>query len=312
MTRERGGIVDALFQQLFVLYVFIFLGWLLGRIKKDAAQKSGLLSFLLVNLFFPCKLFLNYAKRFTVDYVRQNGTVFFIAIGILAVLVLIGEVLARLLTRDGYARKVYSYNTPITNYAYFGYLLVEQVFGPGAMNNLMVFCIPTSLYCYTFGVAKLMDRKVSLKSLRNTITISIGLGIVWGLLQLPLPGAVETAMTSASGCVGPVSMVLVGLVLSTFSPKDLLPDVSTVVFCLVRLLLVPLAVLGMCKGLGAVMTLPEAVYPSAVLMACMPCGLNPVVFPRLIGQDCRLGAKLILLSSILSAATIPLWLWIIG
>jgi len=107
-------------------------------------------------------------------------------------------------------------------------------------------------------------------------------------------------------------MVLVGLVLSSFSGKDLIPNREAVVFCLVRLLLVPLAVFGICKGLSCVMTLPEAVYPYAVLMACMPCGLNPVVFPKLIGQDCRLGAKLILLSSILSCATIPLWLWIIG
>lgn len=304
--------MDALFKQLLVLYLFIFLGWLLGRIKKDAAQKSSLLSFLLVNLFFPCKLFLNYANHFTVDYIRQNYMTFFIATGILAVLALIGELFPRLLTKHSYERKVYSYSTTITNYAYFGYVLVEQVFGPAAMNNMMVFCIPLSFYCYTFGVSKLMDRKVSFKSLLNTITISIVLGIIWGLFQLPLPGVVKTVMSNANACVGPVSMVLVGLVLSTFSAKDLMPDGRTIVFCLARLLLVPLAVFGICKGLGALMPLPEAVYPSAVLMACMPCGLNPVVFPRLVGQDCRLGAKLILLSSILSAVTIPIWLWIIG
>lgn len=304
--------MDALFEQLFVLYLFIFLGWLLGKLKKDAAGKSSILSFLLVNLFFPCKLFMNYANHFTVSYIRQNYITLFISTGILLVLVLIGQLLPRLLTKHSYERKVYSYNTTITNYAYFGYVLVEQVFGSAAMNNMMVFCIPASLYCYTFGVSMLMDKKVSFKSLLNTITVSIALGIVWGLLQLPLPGAVQTVMKNASSCVGPVSMVLVGLVLSSFSAKDLMPNRSAVIFCLVRLLLVPLAVLVICKGLACVMPLPEAVYPYAVLMACMPCGLNPVVFPRLIGQDCRLGAKLILLSSILSCATIPLWLWIIG
>ena len=304
--------MEALFKQLFVLYVFIFLGWVLGKVKKDASEKSGLLSFLLVNLFLPCKMFLNYANHFTVDYIRQNYLTLFISTGILAVLALIGELLPRLLTKHGYARKVYSYNTTITNYAYLGYVLVEQVFGPAAMNNMMVFCIPFSLYCYTFGVSKLMDRKVSFKSLLNMITISLALGIVWGLFRLPLPGVAKTVMSNASACVGPVSMVLVGLVLSAFSAKDLIPDGRTVVFCLIKLLLVPLAVYGICKGLGAVMTLPEAVYPAAVLMACMPCGLNPVVFPRLIGQDCRLGAKLILLSSALATATIPLWLYVIG
>ena len=303
--------MSTLFEQLFVLYLFIFLGWLLGKLKKDAAEKSGLLSFLLVNLFFPCKLFLNYADRFTVSYVRQNYMTFFISTGILLILVLIGQLLPRLLTKHSYERKVYSYNTSIANYAYFGYVLVEQVFGPAAMNNMMVCCIPASLYCYTFGVSMLMDKKVSGKSLLNTITVSIALGILWGLLQLPLPGAVRTVIKSASSCVGPISMVLVGLVLSSFSAKDLMPNGSVVVFCLVRLLLVPFVVFGICKGLACVISLPEAVYPYAVLMACMPCGLNPVVFPKMVGQDCRLGAKLIILSSVLSAVTIPLWLWII-
>ncbi len=304
--------MSALFEQLIVLYLFIFLGWLIGKLKKGAADKSSLLSVLLVNFFFPCKIFLNYAENFTVSYIQQNYMTLFISIGILLVMVLIGQLLPRMLTKHSYERKVYSYNTTITNYAYFGYVLVEQVFGPAAMNNMMVFCIPCSIYCYTFGVSMLMDRKLSLKSLCNAITISIGLGIVWGLLQLPLPGAVETVMRNAGSCVGPVSMVMVGLVLSSFSGKDLMPNWQTIVFCLVRLLPVPLVIFGICKGLGAIMTLPEAVYPYAVLMACMPCGLNPVVFPKLIGQDCRLGAKLILLSSILSCATIPLWLWIIG
>lgn len=47
----------AMFEQLLVLYLFIFLGWLLGKLKKDMQSKSGLLSFLLVNLFSPASCF---------------------------------------------------------------------------------------------------------------------------------------------------------------------------------------------------------------------------------------------------------------
>ena len=304
--------MKALYEQLFMLCLFIFLGWLLGALKKDAAQKSGLLSFLLVNLFFPCKIFLSYANNFTVDYIQRNYMTLLISTGILLLMVILGQFLPKILTKDSYQRKLYNYSTSITNYGYFGYVLVGEVFGTAAMNNMMVYCIPCSLYCYTFGVSLLLNKKASIKTLFNTITVSIGLGIVWGLLQLPLPDAVQTVMSSAAGCVGPVSMVLVGLVLSTFSFKDLLPNFSVVVFSLIRLLVLPAIAFGVCKALSLVMTLPEAVYPSAVLMACMPCGLNPVVFPRLIGQDCRPGAKLILLSSILACFTIPFWLQIIG
>lgn len=303
--------MEALLKQLFVMYIFILLGWFFGRIRKDVGEKSSILSFLLVNLFLPCKQFLNFSTNFTVDYLRNNYLTVFISVGILLVLVGLGHVIPKALSREPYERKVYNYNTSISNYAYFGYVLVEQTLGASAMNNLMVFCIPFSLYCYTFGVAMLMNRDNSLKSLLNTPTISIALGIIWGLLRLPVPNLVQSVMQNASGCVGPVSMVLVGLVLSSFPLKSLIPNKSVWAFCGVRLLVVPLAVWGICQALALVMPLPAAVYPSAVLMACMPCGLNPVVFPRLIGQDCSLGAKLILLSCTLSCLTIPLWLLLV-
>jgi len=60
-----------------------------------------------------------------------------------------------------------------------------------------------------------------------------------------------------------------------------------------------------------VFTLPAAVYPFAVIVASMPCGLNTVVFPRLVGEDCRMGARMILYSHIFSMATIPLWMMIL-
>ena len=301
--------MEALLKQISVMYLFVLLGWFFGKRRKDVGEKSSILSFLLVNLFLPCKLFLNFSTNFTPDYLRDNYLTVFISVGILLVLLVLGRWFSGLLTKEPYERKVYDYSTSVTNYAYFGYVLVEQALGDAAMNNLMVFCIPFSLYCYTFGVASLMNRGNSFKSLVNTVTVSIAAGIFWGLLGLPVPDVLRTAMQNASGCVGPLSMVLVGLSLSTFPVKSLIPGRTVWIFCALRLTAVPFVVWGICRLLGLVMTLPEAVYPSAVIMACMPCGLNTVVFPRMIGQDCRLGAKLILLSCILSCATIPFWLW---
>ena len=38
----------------------------------------------------------------------------------------------------------------------------------------------------------------------------------------------------------------------------------------------------------------------------MPCGLNTIVFPRLVGEKCEIGAGLAFISSILSLITLPL------
>ena len=303
--------MGALIEQLCVLYIFIIVGFYLGKKRPDASANSGIVSYVLVNVFFPAKIFLNFSTSFTVDYVKNNYISVFIGIGLLLLMLALGVGVAKLLGRTPYEKKVYVYSTAISNYAYLGYVLVGEALGNAAMNNLMTFCIPISIFCNTVGIAMLMDKKINLKNLFQPVTVAMFVGIAWGLLGLPMPQMLNTVLKSAGACMGPVSMVLVGLVLAGFTWKQLLPSWQAWGFCLVRLIIVPAMVYGVCMLIGQFIPLPDAVYPSAVIMAAMPCGLNPVVYPKLIGQDCSLGAKLIPLTSILSMATIPLWLWII-
>ena len=149
------------------------------------------------------------------------------------------------------------------------------------------------------------------KKLLNPMTVAILLGCLFGLVGIPVPSVVDTVLTSASACVGPVSMLLVGLVISSFTKEQLLPGRETVAFVLLRLAVLPAVVFGICKLLSLAFTLPPAVYPFAVIVACMPCGLNTVVFPRLVGEDCSQGARMIFYSHALSMITIPLWLAIL-
>ncbi len=304
--------MEVLIRQLVVLYIFIIVGIILGKWRKDMAQKSSLLSFLTVNFLLPCKTFLSYSKNFTVSYLQNNYITIITSLGILCLLVLAGKMVGKLLGRDEYERKVYKYSVAVSNYAFFGYVLVENAFGSAALNDMMVFCLPFGLYCYTFGVALLMDKKVSFKSMCNPTTVSIAIGMVFGLTGIKLPAVINVAVSNASSAVGPVSMLLVGLVLSGFTMKELMPNWQTWVFCVIRLLVLPAGVYGICLVLRQFVDLPVSVYPMSVFMAAMPCGLNPVIYPRLIGKDCSLGAKLIPLTAILACITMPLWLHLTG
>ena len=49
----------------------------------------------------------------------------------------------------------------------------------------------------------------------------------------------------------------------------------------------------------------------AIIVTCMPCGLNTIVFPKLVGEDCSLGAGLVLTTHALSCITLPFWLFLI-
>lgn len=307
--KSEVGVMQAMLRQILVLYLFIFVGWLLGKRNKEQAARSNLISFLLVNVFLPCKVFGSFAADFTPSYIRENYVTVLISFGILLLFVALGRYLVPLFVKDTHQQRVYRYSLAISNYAYLGYVLAEAVFGAVGLANMILFCIPCAFYAYTFGFALITGKEGNLLSkLFNTMTVAIFLGMAVGLFGIPVPAVIATAVGAAGACAGPMSMLVTGLVLSTFPVRRLLPDVPTVVFSLVRLVLCPLAVFGVCKMLALFLTLPDAVWPFAVLTACMPCGLSSVVFPRLVGEDCEMPAKQVLLTHLLSIGTIPLWM----
>lgn len=298
--------VKIVFNQLAILYIFLVAGWLIGRIKKDKASHADILSVLLVNVFLPCKVFNTFANNFSAKYFSQNYVLPLSALVLLSVLSLIAFFGSRLLTKHKYEQKVYIYSFTITNYAYLGYTLIEAVFGEAVLSQFMLFAIPFIIFTYTVGYVLLTGGKKPLKKLLNPITVAIVLGMICGLTGFSVPKVLATAVSSASSCVGVLSMLLTGITLSTFNVKELLANKTAYVFSVLRLFVIPAIAYVICLGLKL-----DLMAPMVLIITCMPCGLNTIVFPKLIGEDCKPGARLALITHVLSIITLPFWLSLI-
>ena len=294
------------FNQLAVLYIFLIAGWLIGKIKKEKAPHADILSVLLVNILLPCKVFNTFANNFSVEYFAENYVLPLAAVVLLGVLALISRFASRLLTKHKYEQKVYTYSFAITNYAYLGYALIGSVFGEAVLSQFMLFAIPFIIYTYTVGYVLLTGGDKPLKKLLNPITVAIVLGIIFGLTGLPVPDILASAISSAAACVGPLSMLLTGITLSGFVLKELVRDKTAYIFSALRLVVIPAVAYLICRGLRL-----DQLAPMVLIITCMPCGLNTIVFPKLIGEDCKPGARLALITCVFSVVTLPFWLSLI-
>lgn len=293
--------------KLSILYIFLLVGFLFGKWKKEQNSHTQILSFLLVNLFLPTKVFNTFAKNFTKSYILEHGKTIVVSLSLLLLLVGFSLVCAKALTKDKYEQKVYRYSLTLSNYAYMGYALCESIFGEMGLTNLILFCIPFAIYTYTFGYAMLTEQGRSIKKLLNPLNAAIVLGIIFGLAEIKMPEFLVSAISSSSACVAPISMLLTGLTLSSFSLRGLFCDFRAYILTAVRLLIIPALVFLACNIFG----FDAAIKGSAIMMSCMPCGLNTIVFPKLIGRDCGLGARLAMISHLFSIATVPFWLSLI-
>lgn len=291
------------FEQLSILYIFLIAGWAIGKLQKDKASHGDILSVLLVNVFLPCKVFSTFAESATLEFLTSKYTFLIASVVLLGVLILLGHFIPKLITKNPFERRVYAYSVSIANFGYLGYSLVGAVFPREVLADFMFFAIPFVIYTYTIGYSMLTGGKFSVKKLINPLTIATVLGLLAGLTGLQLPELLGSALDISAACVGPISMVLTGITLATFTFKELLTDKISYIFSFLRLVAIPGVVFLICKGLKL-----DTILPMALIITCLPCGLNAIVFPNLVGEDCKPGARLALITHVLSLVTIPLWL----
>ena len=298
--------MSIVFGQISLMFIFIMSGWILGKAKIVKSEHTAILSALCVYLFLPANSIKAFSESFSVENIKNYYPLLIISGVTIIILTAASLALSKVITKDRYERKVMFYTLIIPNFGYMGYALAEGIYGTSALLDIIIYAIPFSIFCYSVGYCTLTGKSFSFKKLLNPPLIAILIGIIVGLTNFEFPGILASFMGKASSCMAPVSMLLAGLTISEFASKKLVSDKKVYLVCLLRLLVIPIAVFLVMKPFFS-----QSALRSAVLLNAMPCGLNTILFPKLIGEDCELGAKLAFVSNIMALVTIPLILSLI-
>ncbi len=286
-----------------MLLCFIVTGYLLRKSGKLPENAGKVLSALSATIFCPAYSIRNLWQNFTVTKIGQNALV--MGYGLLFVLLSIGLalLLARLLGKPGMERRSLAYAFSIPNYGYFGYPVIEGVFGSELLAQVLVFVVPLSIATNTYGYLLFTPNgKLSWKRVLNPLTLSPFIGMALGLSGLPMPGFVEDVLVGAGNCMSPSAMLLAGFVLGSFSLGKLFSGFRAYWLSIIRLVGIPavfFAGLWLCGAKDIWLLLPLTVF-------AMPLGLNMVVYPESQGMDASDNARMCCVSYILAIAVLPL------
>ena len=295
------------FGQVLSLFSFVTLGYILSKTGKVKTEHSKILSSILVNVCLPFSVFKSFAERFTVEYLRENYLMVTVSVAVLLILSVVAFFGSRLFSKNKYIQRIYEYSLVVPNLGYMGYPLAEAMYGAAGLMDLMMFCIPVYFYIYIYAFSYLTKSKMSLKGLLKPNIMAMVVGMILGLSGIQMPGLVSEILGKGGACVGPISMLLTGIVISEYKLKDILNDKKIYIMSALRLILIPLII-----GAALSMFADKGIVRTAVLLYALPCGLNTVVFAKLVNENCKIGAGLGLVSHLAACATIPLMFWIFG
>ena len=291
------------FKQVAILFIFAIIGFTLCKTKKIDSSHTKFLSTLVVWVFLPATTFKSFSTNFTLKYITEKYDIIITSAIALVVISTLAFFLSKILTKDKYRRSVYAYSLTVPNSGYMGIPLTQAIYGEAMLLNVLLFSLPIQLYLYTIGYCSLTKVKLTFKKLLNPPLIAIGLGAIFGLLGLTLPDFAADFLSTASAPMGPCTMLILGMTLSEYNFGKLLKPNMNYLVSFMRLIAIPAVTVIILKWLNL-----ENVIMPALIVYSMSCGLNTVVFPKLVDEDCETGAALALISTAISMATIPLML----
>lgn len=291
------------------LFLLIAIGFLLAKLKVLPDTAARTLARLENFVFVPCLILGTFLEHFNIERLSEYGVLLLVSAAINLAVIPLAILAARLLTKERYERNIFTYGLVFSNFGFMGNAVVSALF-PEIFLDYLIFTLPLWFLIYLWGVPSLLisdaDEKQTLgtrlKALVNPMFIAMLVGMVLGLLRVPMPSFVGTAITSLGNCMSPVAMLLTGITVSQISFKETFTSLKIYGVSLVRLAVLPL-LFWLCARW---IPFGEVAYICAVCSLAMPLGLNTIVIPSAYGKDTKIAAGMAIVSHLLSCVTIPL------
>lgn len=295
-----------LLKQISQLFLAILLGWLLVKTKILKPEDSRVLSLLALYGVTPCICITVFQIDYSPEILRGMLLALCAAILIHAVYFLLAFLLRRplRLNRVEQATSIYS-----------------------NANNLLIPIVTALLgkewliYNFAFSIVQLPlfwshcrilvsgETSISLrKILCNVNILSIFVGGALFLTKISLPAVLTDAMDSIGSMVGPLSMVVAGMLIGGMDLKRILSFRGVWKVAALRLLVFPLVALCLLKftGLASLVSHGETILLISFLAACAPSAATVTQLAQVYGHDAEYASAIYAVTTLLCIITMPL------
>jgi malonate transporter len=293
------------------VFALILVGWLARRLGALRAAATGELTRFVGYLALPALLF-DIIANAAWDEIWRPG--FVAAFGLGAVVIFAGVLAVRLVATGSLAdAAIDGLNAGYANTGFIGFPLALAALGRSAMAPTLVATIITACGMFAVGIVLIeigvqsgaSKRRIAVKVagalLRNPLLVAPALGALFPLLGGTPPAALESFTKLLGGAASPCALIAVGLFLADGEASTTGDFKSAGWLVALKLIAHPALTWALATrvfGLSPLLT------HTAVLMAALPTGAGPFMLAELYGREAGKTSRVVLVSTILSVATI--------
>lgn len=297
--------VLTLISKIVSLALIMLMGWLLVKGNVMRAQDSEGLSKLTLYLIMPCVIL----SSFQVDYSEEVKDGLFLAFLAAAVIHLILILLNTILKKTLHLDTVEQVSVMYSNAGNLIIPLVTAILGKEWVIYTSAFIVVQLILLWSHGKATLCGEKgFDLRKIFSNLNmISIVIGIMLFFTRIRIPALLQDTVDTVGGMIGPVSMLVTGMLLGGMDIRRLLTYKRVWLVSLLRLILVPLLILPLVKfsGISVLGAEGESVLLVTLLAVTTPSASTITQLAQVYEKDAQYACAINVVTTILCIVTIP-------
>ncbi|WP_455581003.1 AEC family transporter [Dysosmobacter sp.] len=297
-----------LLQQIAQLFLCIFLGWLLVRARLLKPEDSRVLSVVVLYLVIPCVI----VGAFQIDCTPDMFHGLLLSLGIAAAIHAVLFLLTALCRRPLRLGPVEQASVIYSNAGNLIVPIVSAILGKEWIIFTSMFVIVQLPLLWSHGRMLLSgERSVSWRKIfLNVNILSIFAGGVLFFLHLPLPALLVGAMDSIGATLGPLSMIVAGMLMGGVDFRAVLSRRSIWKVAFLRLVGFPLVILCLLRlsGLSSLVPKGETILLVSFLASITPSASAVTQMAQVYGREGEYAGSINVITTLLCIITMPLLL----
>lgn len=292
-----------------ILFLMIAVGYVLGKTKLLSDKARSDIATVVLYVSAPASIIYSMNIPMTQGLLYDFLLLVCISTGVFLFTFAFSLVSGWLLApKDPVKRSIYSASLYFGNYGFMGWPVCGMFFPLNGMLYAQVFSIPLNFILYLVTPAMLAKAsgkptKSAIRNILNPPVIGTAIAVALFLLQIKLPDILGKTVEMVGNTQTPLAMMVVGLTLARMNFKSIFKNGRAYIYAALKLLVLPLMVFAILKLIG----FTDTVLGVPVLLSAMPAGTMVLVLAQKYSGENEFATQLILLSTLLSLVTIPLF-----
>lgn len=293
--------------KIIVLFIAMIMGYIAKKTKIVDGHSTKALSGILANITNPCLMIASLQIDRNDELLKAAGVVLTMSFIIHIAMSFISHFIFKGV-KEKRNRGVYTYGLTYMNCGFMGYPIMQAMFPEHGLFYGVIYTVAFNILAWTHGIivvdntgnGKINWKKVFL----NPCIIAVVLSFVMFISNIRLPAVVLEGVDMVGDMTFPLSMLIIGSLLADQKLSDLVKDIKLFGFSVLKLAVVPLAMLAVCLAIKNIIGVTICLV--CITMCAAPTAATTAVVAEVYDGNSALAAKLVGITTLFSLISMPL------